>query len=106
MVPGDLPPRLFYAASAGLAAPAASIMNRIAQTGEWPSQYQTEWGVPLEKSKRGSGRESNSFDFMHKQNDYCARKASGKVAYGICRTPTRPRPVWWNKGKFHIPLHD
>jgi hypothetical protein len=51
MVPGDMPPRLFYAASAGLAAPAASIMNRIAQTGEWPSQYQTEWGVPLEKVK-------------------------------------------------------
>ena len=51
MVPGDLPPRLFYGASAGLAAPAASIMNRIAQTGEWPKQYQTEWGVPLEKIK-------------------------------------------------------
>ena len=51
MVPGDMPPRLFYGASAGLAAPAASIMNSIAQTGEWPSQYQTEWGVPLEKVK-------------------------------------------------------
>ena len=48
---GDMPPRLFYASSAGLAAPAASIMNRIAQTGEWPKQYQTEWGVPLEKVK-------------------------------------------------------
>ena len=51
MVPGDMPPRLFYAASAGLAAPAASIMNSIAQTGEWPHQYQTEWGVPIEKIK-------------------------------------------------------
>ena len=44
MVPGNMPQRLFYGASAGLAAPAASIMNRIAQ-------YQTEWGVPLEKVK-------------------------------------------------------
>ena len=26
-VPGDMPPRLFYAASAGLATPAAKIMN-------------------------------------------------------------------------------
>ena len=51
MVPGDMPPRLFYASSAGLAAPAARIMNSIAQTGKWPTQYQTEWGVPLEKVK-------------------------------------------------------
>jgi hypothetical protein len=27
-------------------------MNQIAQTGTWPSQYQTEWGVPLEKQKQ------------------------------------------------------
>ena len=59
MVPGDMPPRLFYGASAGLAAPAASIMNSIAQTGEWPSQYQTEWGVPLEKVK-GAQEESQT----------------------------------------------
>ena len=59
MVPGDMPPRLFYASSAGLAAPAASIMNRIAQTGEWPKQYQTEWGVPLEKIK-GAQEESQT----------------------------------------------
>ena len=45
-VPGDIPPRLFYEASAGLAEPAARIMNNIAQTGEWPSQYKTEWGLP------------------------------------------------------------
>ena len=50
-VPGDLPPRLFYEASAGLAAPGAKIMNRIAQTGVWPEQLLTEWGVPLEKQK-------------------------------------------------------
>ena len=37
--------------AAALAAPAAQIMNRIAQTGKWPAQYQTEWGVPLEKVK-------------------------------------------------------
>ena len=49
-VPGDIPPRLFYGASAALAAPAARIMNNIAQTGEWPTQYKTEWGVPLEKT--------------------------------------------------------
>ena len=48
-VPGDIPPRLFYGASAALAAPAARIMNNIARTGEWPTQYKTEWGVPLEK---------------------------------------------------------
>ena len=50
-VPGDMPPRLFYEASAALAAPAARILNNIAQTGEWPEQYKTEWGVPLEKTK-------------------------------------------------------
>ena len=50
-VPGDMPPRLFYEASAGLAAPAARIMNNIAQTGEWPSQYKIEWGVPIQKVK-------------------------------------------------------
>ena len=50
-VPGDMPPRLFYEASAARAAPAARIMNNIAQTGEWPEQYKTEWGVPLEKTK-------------------------------------------------------
>ena len=49
-VPGDMPPRLFYEASAALAAPAARIMNNIAQTGEWPQQYKTEWGVPIEKT--------------------------------------------------------
>jgi hypothetical protein len=46
-----MPPRLFYEASAGLAEPAARIMNNIAQTGEWPSQYKTEWGVPIQKTK-------------------------------------------------------
>ena len=50
-VPGDMPPRLFYGASAALAAPAARIMNNIARTGEWPQQYKTEWGVPIEKTK-------------------------------------------------------
>ena len=44
-VPGHMPPRLFYKASAGLAAPAALIMNRIAQTGSWPEQFLTEWGL-------------------------------------------------------------
>jgi hypothetical protein len=50
-VPGDMPPRLFYGASAALAAPAAKIMNNIARTGEWPRQYKTEWGVPIQKTK-------------------------------------------------------
>ena len=50
-VPGDIPPSLFYESSAGLAKPAARIMNRIAQTGFWPEQFSIEWGVPLEKSK-------------------------------------------------------
>ena len=48
-VPGDMPPRLFYEASVGLAVPGARIMNKIAQTGIWPEQLQTEWGVPLQK---------------------------------------------------------
>ena len=48
-VPGDMPPRLFYEASVGLAVPAAQIINKIAQTGHWPEQLKTEWGVPLEK---------------------------------------------------------
>ena len=39
-VPGDMPPQLFYAASAGLAEPAARIMNNITQTAEWPSHSQ------------------------------------------------------------------
>ena len=48
-VPGDMPPQLFYEASAGLAKPAALIMNNIAKTGEWPKQFQMEWGVPVQK---------------------------------------------------------
>jgi hypothetical protein len=44
-----MPPKLFYEASAGLAKPAALIMNNIAKTGKWPKQFQTEWGVPLQK---------------------------------------------------------
>ena len=48
-VPGDIPPRLFYEASAALATPAAHIMNRIAQSGSWPEQFQTEWGSPIGK---------------------------------------------------------
>ena len=48
-VPGDMPQRLFYEPSVGLAVPGARIMNKIAQTGIWPEQLQTEWGVPLEK---------------------------------------------------------
>ena len=44
-----MPPVLFYEASAGLAKPAAQIMNSIARTGTWPKQYQTEWGVPIQK---------------------------------------------------------
>ena len=35
-VSGDMPPRLFYEASVGLAVPGAKIMNKIAQTGIWP----------------------------------------------------------------------
>ena len=51
-VPGDMPPRLFYEASVGLAVPGAKIMNKIAQTGIWPKQLRTEWGVPLEKQSQ------------------------------------------------------
>jgi hypothetical protein len=51
-VPGDMPPRLFYEASVGLAVPGARMMNKIAQTGIWPKQLRTEWGVPLEKTNK------------------------------------------------------
>ena len=27
-------------------------MNKIAQTGIWPEQLRTEWGVPFEKKKQ------------------------------------------------------
>ena len=47
-----MPPRLFYEASVGLAVPCAKIMNKIAQTGIWPEQLKTEWGVPLEKTSQ------------------------------------------------------
>ena len=47
-----MPSRLFYEASVGLAVPGAKIRNKIAQTGIWPNQLKTEWGVPLEKQKR------------------------------------------------------
>ena len=51
--------RLFYEVSVGLAVPGAEIMNKIAQTGIWPHQLKTEWGVPLEKQK-GAKNESET----------------------------------------------
>ena len=52
-VPGDLPPRIFNNDDTkfALSEPAAKIMNNIATTGEWPTQYKTEWGVVLKKEK-------------------------------------------------------
>ena len=58
-VPGDMPPRLFYEASAGLATPAARIMNNMLRTGDWPSQYKTEWGVPIQKTKPAQDESQN-----------------------------------------------
>ena len=42
-VPGDFPPRIWKLYSAELASPLAIIVNRILQTGEWPTKFKIEW---------------------------------------------------------------
>ena len=48
-VPGDLPRRIIQEFGPELAAPAAKILRNIVQTGQWPRQWRTEYGVPLKK---------------------------------------------------------
>ena len=48
-VPGDLPRTLVQEFSPELSAPLSKIYNRIADTGEWPSPWKLEHGIPLQK---------------------------------------------------------
>ena len=48
-VPGDLPRRLVKEFGPELAAPAATILRNIVQTGHWPKQWRIEYGIPLQK---------------------------------------------------------
>ena len=48
-VPGDLPRRIVKEFSPELAAPAGKIFRNILRTGEWPKQWRTEYGTPLQK---------------------------------------------------------
>ena len=50
-VEGDLPVRLSKQFSQELAIPAARIFNKIVNTGEWPSRWKIEKGIPLNKVK-------------------------------------------------------
>ena len=48
-VPGDLPRRIIQEFGPELAAPATKILRNIVQTGQWPRQWRTEYGIPLKK---------------------------------------------------------
>ena len=48
-VPNDLPKQLNQEFAPELATPVSRIVNRIAQTGEWPSQWKLEHVVPVGK---------------------------------------------------------
>ena len=50
-VEGDLPVKLSKQFSQELAVPAAKIFNKIVETGEWPSRWKIEKGIPLNKVK-------------------------------------------------------
>ena len=48
-VPGDLPRALVKEFSPELAGPLTKIYKNIIQTGEWPSQWKVEFGIPIQK---------------------------------------------------------
>ena len=48
-VPGDLPRALMKEFSPELATPLRKIYEKIIETGEWPSQWKIEYGIPLQK---------------------------------------------------------
>jgi hypothetical protein len=50
-VEGDLPIKLTKQFSKELAVPAAKIFNKIVETGEWPTRWKLEKGIPLNKVK-------------------------------------------------------
>ena len=50
-VPGDLPRTLVQEFSPELSAPLSKIYNRITDTGEWPSPWKIEHGIPLHTEK-------------------------------------------------------
>ena len=49
-VPGDIPPKLKKEFGPELASPTAEIFNSINQTGEYPSQWKTEFVTPIPKT--------------------------------------------------------
>lgn len=48
-VPGDLPKKLVQACAQNLSTPVALILKKIVTSCEWPKQWRTEYGVPLQK---------------------------------------------------------
>ena len=50
-VPGDLPCRLVQEFGPELAKPAEIIFRKILKTGEWPKQWRTEYGTPIQKKE-------------------------------------------------------
>ena len=48
-IPGDLPRRLVQRFARKLARPYTQIYNKIVQTGQWPSVWKVEHGLPLKK---------------------------------------------------------
>ena len=50
-VEGDLPVKLAKEFGPEIAIPASQIFNRIVQTGQWPSRWKEEQGIPLNKVK-------------------------------------------------------
>ena len=50
-VPGDLPRRIVNRFAPQLAKPFTKVYNNIVQSGEWPSMWKIEHGLPLQKCK-------------------------------------------------------
>ena len=48
-VPGDLPKKLIQECAESLSTPVAMIVQNILTSCEWPKQWRTEYGVPLQK---------------------------------------------------------
>ena len=46
---GDLPRTLIQEFSPELSGPLSKIYRRRIETGEWPSQWKIEYGIPLQK---------------------------------------------------------
>ena len=104
-VPGDMPPQLFYAASAGLAEPSVRIINNIAQTGEWPTQYKIEWGVPLEKTKPAEDESQARLISCTSKINIALEKQVVRwlmQAKAQAKAQARPRSIWGTKRKLNF----